>query len=125
MNYSMPYCVVVLAAFASSSASAEESPSQWGLGVGAVASDNPYAGRGTRYRPFPLITYEGNRLFFQGITAGVHLLDTGALEIDLIAEANLDGIDAEDFGARVLAEKGIDRALIEDRKDSADSQAPL
>lgn len=116
----MPYYVVVLAALAACNASAEESPSQWGLGLGAVASDNPYAGRSTRYRPFPLITYDGDRLFFQGITAGVHLLDTRSLEIDLIAEANLDGIDAEDFGARELAENGIDRALLEDRKDSAD-----
>jgi outer membrane protein len=67
-----------------------------------------------------LITYDGDRLFFQGITAGVHLLDTSSLEIDLIAEANLDGIDAEDLGTRELAENGIDRALLEDRKDSAD-----
>jgi outer membrane protein len=116
----MPYYVAVLAAFSVSGASADESPSQWGLGLGAVVSDNPYAGRRTRYRPFPLITYDGDRLFFQGITAGVHLLDTSSLEIDLIAEANLDGIDAEDLGTRELAENGIDRALLEDRKDSAD-----
>jgi outer membrane protein len=116
----MPYYVAVLAAFAGCDVSAEESSSQWGLGLGAAASDNPYAGRGTRYTPFPLITYDSDRLFFQGITAGVHLLDTSALEIDLIAEANFDGIDAEDFGARELARNGIDRALLEDRKDSAD-----
>lgn len=116
----MPYYVAVLAAFAGCSVSAEESSSQWGFGLGAVASDNPYAGRGTRYTPFPLITYDSERLFFQGITAGVHLLDTSALEIDFIAEANFDGIDAEDFGARELAKNGIDRALLEDRKDSAD-----
>jgi outer membrane protein len=112
--------VAVFAAFGSCTACAEEESSQWGLGLGAIASDNPYAGRGTRYTPVPLITYDSNRLFFQGITAGVHLLDTSALEIDLIAEANFDGIDAKDFGARELAENGIDRALLEDRKDSAD-----
>jgi outer membrane protein len=116
----MPYYVAVLAAFSVSSASADESPSQWGLGLGAVVSDNPYAGRRTRYRPFPLISYDSDRLFFEGITAGVHLLDTSTLEIDLIAEANLDGIDAEDLGTRELAQNGIDRALLEDRKDSAD-----
>lgn len=117
----MPYYAAVLAAFTACSASADESSSsQWGLGLGAVVSDNPYAGRSTRYRPFPLITYDSDRLFFKGITVGVHLLDTSALEIDLIAEANLDGMDAEDFGARELARNGIDRALLEDRKDSAD-----
>jgi MipA family protein len=116
----MPYYVAALAAFTAYSASADESSSQWGVGLGAVVSDNPYAGRKTRYRPFPLLTYDSDRFFFQGLTAGVHLLDTGALEIDLIAEANLDGMDAEDFGARELAANGIDRALLEDRDDSAD-----
>jgi outer membrane protein len=120
LKHFMPYYVAVLAAFSVSSASADESPSQWGLGLGAVVSDNPYAGRRTRYRPFPLISYDSDRLFFEGITAGVHLLDTSTLEIDLIAEANLDGIDAEDLGTRELAQNGIDRALLEDRKDSAD-----
>ena len=116
----MPYYVAVFAAFTACSASADESSSQWGLGLGAVVSDNPYAGRRTRYRPFPLITYDSKRLFLEGITAGVHLLDTSALEIDFIVEANLDGMDAEDFGSRELAANGIDRALLEDRKDSAD-----
>jgi outer membrane protein len=116
----MPYYAAVFAAFTACSASADESSSRWGLGLGAVVSDNPYAGREIRYRPFPLLTYDSDRLFFEGITAGVHLLDTSALEIDFIAEANLDGIDAEDFGARELAANGIDRALLADRKDSAD-----
>jgi outer membrane protein len=120
LKYSTPYYVAVFAAFAACSASAEQSSSHWGLGLGAIASDNPYAGRDPRYTPFPLITYDSERLFFAGITAGVHLLDTSALEIDLIAEPNFDGIDAEDFGARELAQNGIDRALLSDRKDSAD-----
>lgn len=120
LKYSMPYCVAVFTAFAACSASADESSSQWGLGLGVISSDNPYAGRGRRYRPFPLVSYDSNRLFFKGITAGVHLLDTDALEIDVVAEANLDGIDAEDFGTRELARNGVDRTLLEDRKDSAD-----
>jgi len=120
LKYSLP-SVAVFAALAACSASAEESSSQWGLGLGAVASDNPYAGRRARYRPFPLITYDSDRLFFEGLTGGVHLLDTSALELDFIVEANLDGIDAEDFGARELAANGIDRALLADRKDSADA----
>ncbi|WP_129774378.1 MipA/OmpV family protein [Peristeroidobacter soli] len=112
---------VSLAALTSGEAIAEEDSSRWGLGLGAVASDNPYAGRGVRYTPFPLITYESPRLFFQGITGGVHLLDTRALEIDLIVAPNFDGIDADDFGASRLARNGIDRSLLADRKDSADA----
>lgn len=117
--------LAALATFVTFGAYAEESTPQrtssWGLGLGAIASDNPYAGRGTRYSPFPLVTYDGGRLFFEGITAGVHVLDTSGLEIDLIVAANFDGIDAEDFGARELARNGIDRALLSDRDDSIDA----
>ncbi|MBM0106596.1 MipA/OmpV family protein [Steroidobacter sp. S1-65] len=119
MKYSIPY-VAVVAALGAFSASADEKSSRWGLGLGAVVSDNPYAGREARYLPIPLLTYDSNRLFFQGITAGVHLLDTSALEIDLVAEGNFDGIDVEDLGVPELARNGIDRALLEDRKDSVD-----
>lgn len=119
MKYSIPY-VAVVAALVASTASAEEKSSQWGLGLGAVVSDNPYAGRDVRYLPIPLLTYDSPRFFFQGVTVGVHLLDTSALEIDLIAEANFDGVDAKDLGVQELARNGIDRALLEDRKDSAD-----
>lgn len=119
------HSLAVLATFVTFGASADDSTpertSRFGLGLGAVASDNPYAGRGPRYSPFPLITYDGDRLFFEGITGGVHLLDTSALEIDLIIEPNFDGIDAEDFGARELARNGIDRALLSDRDDSIDA----
>lgn len=124
MKHFTSHSVAVLATTVAFGVYADESTpqrtSRLGLGLGAVVSDNPYAGRGTRYRPFPLIRYDGDRLFFEGITAGVHLLDTSSLEIDLIAEANFDGVDAEDFGARELARNGVDRALLEDRKDSAD-----
>lgn len=116
----MPYYVGLLVALACGNAVADERSSQWGLGIGGIASDDPYAGRGMRYTPVPLITYDSERLFFRGITGGVHLLDTSSLEIDFIVAANFDGIDAEDFGTRELAKNGIDRALLEDRKDSAD-----
>jgi outer membrane protein len=99
---------------------ADES-SQWGLGVGAVISDNPYAGRGTRYTPLPLITYESDRLFFRGITGGVHLLNHEGMKINAIVEARLDGIDAKDFGRQELAAHGVNRDLLDDRDDSADA----
>ena len=121
MKYSMPCYVAVLTILTACSASAEESSSQWGLGLGAIVSENPYAGRGTRYTPVPLITYDSERFFFEGIGGGIHLLDTSGLEIDIIAEANFDGFDAEDFGARELADNGIDRELLEDRDDSLDA----
>jgi outer membrane protein len=112
---------LLLATVAATPVLAEEgSAPRWGLGAGVIASDNPYAGRGTRYTPFPLITYDSERFFFEGITAGVHLYDDGLLRLDFIAEGNFDGIDADDFGRRELAVNGIDRDLLEDRDDSVD-----
>lgn len=111
---------VILSILPAAAALAEEAQSRWGLGAAAIVSANPYAGRGTRYRPFPLITYDSERLFFKGITAGVHLYDGDSLEVDLIAKPNFGGIDAEDFGRTELARNGINRDLLDDRDDSAD-----
>ena len=45
-------------------------PQGWALGVGAIAQDSPYAGEGSRVHPIPLISYQGDHFFFQGLTAG-------------------------------------------------------
>jgi MipA family protein len=69
----------------------EESPAQgassrWGLGLGAVASDSPYAGEGIRVVPVPLISYEGEKFFFQGIRAGWQFVDNDTFELAAIAQ---------------------------------------
>jgi len=109
------------ATLATASAFAQEMPPRWGLGLGTVISANPYAGRGTRVTPFPLITYDSERLFFRGITGGVHLYENDWLELDGIVQARLDGFDADDLGVPELAENGINRDLLEDRDDSLDA----
>lgn len=96
---------------------ADES-AHWGLGVGAIASDNAYAGQDIRYTPIPLVTYDSKRFFFQGITAGLHIFDDDALRIDALVQGDFGGIDTDDFGRRELANNGIDRDLLEDRDDS-------
>jgi len=101
-------------------ATAEEE-TQWGLGIGAVASDNAYAGRGVRFTPVPVVTYESPRLFFQGIEGGVHLFKGDWAKLDAVLGARLDGINAEDFGATELAQNGINRNLLSDRDDSLDA----
>ncbi len=101
-------------------ASADE-PSQWGLGAAGAFSLSPYAGKGERVTPIPLVTYESDRLFFFGITGGVHLVDEGSLKLDAIVQGRLDGIDADDFGLNELARNGIDRSLLSDRKDGIDA----
>jgi outer membrane protein len=111
----------MLCAFADSPALADDHAPRWGLGAGAVASANPYAGRGTRYIPLPIITYDSERWFFRGVTGGLHLFDDDLMSIDLIAQGDFDGIDADDFGRRELALNGINRDLLEDRDDSIEA----
>ncbi|EKU82976.1 outer membrane protein [Massilia sp. UYP32] len=103
----------------SSLASAQQ-PSRWGLGVGAAVSDSVYAGEGTRVTPFPLVSYEGERFYWRGIQGGAHLVKRGGFALDATLSARFDGIDRDDFGVLELAERGIDRALLEDRDDAFD-----
>jgi outer membrane protein len=99
----------------------ESAASRWRLGLGVVASDNAYAGRSTQLTPFPLVEYEGERVFFRGITGGVHLFRASGLEVDAIASLGLNAIDADDFGRARLARRGIDRHDLQDRKRSIDA----
>lgn len=96
----------------------EESHSRWGLGLGSVVSTDPYAGRGTRFVPVPLLSYEGERFFFRGISGGAHLFDSDLFELDFVVKGDFDGMDADDFGWRELARNGIDRDLLDDRDDT-------
>src|SRR5690606_28488376 len=95
--------------------------SRWGLGLGAAASGNSYAGRGIRYMPLPIVTYDSERFYFFGVTGGVHLFDNDLLQVDAFVQGDFDGIDAKDFGRRELALNGIDRDLLDDRDDSVEA----
>lgn len=112
---SVTLCV---AAFTPTTLFAEDDAARWGLGIGSAISANPYAGRGTRYTPLPLITYDSERFFLRGIMGGIHLYDHDLLRIDALVQGDFSGIDAKDFGRRELANNGIDRDLLEDRDDT-------
>ncbi|HST44666.1 MAG TPA: MipA/OmpV family protein [Luteimonas sp.] len=94
---------------------------EWTLGVGAIATDSPYAGEGSRLRPVPLIGYEGDRVFVRGTAAGVRLVESQGLSLDVIASARLDGFDIDDLGRRELLANGVDAELLEDRDDGLDA----
>lgn len=115
--------VTLLATLATAPTLAEDEaePSGWGLGLGSVVSLDPYAGRGTRFVPVPLISYDGERFFFRGITGGVHLFDNDLLELDVIVGGDFSGMDAKDFGRRELARNGINRDLLDDRDDTVEA----
>ncbi len=111
------------AAQAQSSPAGDESqaPPGFSLGVGVVASGGSRAGESTRTLVVPIVGYEGERIFFRGISGGVHLLRRGGFEVDALVAARLDGWDADDLGVRALAGAGVDRALLRDRDNGVDA----
>ncbi len=111
--------VVALPALSLPFAHAE--PGDFSLGLGAAISESPYAGVGTQVNPIPLIKYEGERFYVNGVTAGYHLINTESFSLDAIVALQMDGIDRDDFGRRELARNGIDRDLLEDRDNGIDA----
>lgn len=107
---------------ASDDSPTEEGPPQrWGLGVGAIAQNSPYAGEGMRVQPVPLISYEGEHFFFRGITAGWQFLDNDTFELAAIAQFRFDGFEIKELDRRKLAANGLDSRLLDDRDDSVDA----
>ncbi|GKT19966.1 MipA/OmpV family protein [Acidovorax sp. SUPP2522] len=116
-------CLLTLPMLATAqTASQSESPSspRWGLGLGLMVKDSPYAGEGTKTTALPLIRYEGERFYFRGLTAGAHLMHSKGFSLDAIASLRTDGISAKDFGVQELARNGINRSLLEDRDNGLD-----
>lgn len=103
---------------------AQEAPvpsERWSFGVGAASIDSPYAGEGSRVRPFPLISYEGERVFLRGISGGAHLYQSRRLTLDVIFSARLYGFDVDDLGRSELLANGVDADLLSDRDDGLDA----
>lgn len=98
----------------------EGGPPRWGLGAGFVSTDSPYAGEGTRTQPFPVLTYEGERFYFRGITAGWKFIENDSFTLAGIAQMRMDGFDVKDLGRAELAANGIDAELLEDRDNGLD-----
>lgn len=96
-------------------------PGNWALGVGAALIDSPYAGEGTRLRPFPLVSYEGERVFLRGISAGVHLYGSPLFKLDALLSPRLGGFDIDDLGRSELLANGVDPDLLRDRDDALDA----
>ncbi|MEJ2515310.1 MAG: MipA/OmpV family protein [Gammaproteobacteria bacterium] len=83
----------------------EEVPAgTFGLGGGELIDRRLYISDGNRHKAdvVPLYLYEGKRLFAHGTTAGIHLLDSESLALDLLgryrltwfepADENIDGL---------------------------------
>jgi outer membrane protein len=124
---------LVLGLGASTAASADQPEgSAWGLGVGAVSSQQPYKGIDRDSEVLPLIYFENEYLRVFGPTAeiklpGLEISDTQQLDFSLVGEYDFSGYDDDD--ARIL-EGMSDRkggfwagAKVEWRNDLADVSA--
>jgi MipA family protein len=98
----------------------EPGTSPWGLGVGMAARTDIYAGESTKLRAVPLISYQGEKFFWRGISGGYHLLSRDGFTFDATLGARLAGIKKDDFGLAELAARGINRNLLEDRDGGLD-----
>ncbi|MBT2748746.1 MULTISPECIES: MipA/OmpV family protein [unclassified Lysobacter] len=98
----------------------DRQPPRWGVGLAAVVSDSPYAGEGTRVMPVPMLSYQGERFYFRGISAGWRLWNNDALELSAVGKFRFDGFEVDDLGKRELARNGIDYRSLKDRDKSFD-----
>lgn len=95
-------------------------PPRWGLGLGAIVNDSPYAGEGTRVMPIPLLSYNGERFYFRVGGAGWRIVENDSFELAAVGKLRFDGFDVKDLGREELAGNGIDYRLLEDRDKGFD-----
>jgi MipA family protein len=98
----------------------EAGASPWGLGVGVAARTDIYAGESTRLRAVPLLSFQGEKFFWRGISGGYHVLSREGFTLDATLGARLASIKKDDFGVAELAARGINRNLLQDRDDGLD-----
>lgn len=89
-----------MAALAAESANAE-STSSWGLGIGAVSSQQPYKGVDRESQAIPLIYFENDYVRVFGPTAeiklpGFTLNDSQQLDLSIVGEYDFSGYDDDD-----------------------------
>lgn len=99
---------------------ADVAPSNWSVGAAVGVRQGLYAGEDSNVRALPLIGYEGERVYWRGLSLGYHLVKSESFVVDGFVAGRLDAVDADDFGRNELAARGIDRDLLADRDDAAD-----
>lgn len=90
-------------------------PPRWSLGLAAVIKDSPFAGEGTRVMPIPLVSYQGERFSFRGLSANYLIVESDSFELSALGKFRMDGFEVGDLGKVDLARNGVDYRLLEDR----------
>ena len=71
--------------------------SGWRLGGIALVHNGGYVGDAHRTLVVPAVGYEGEHVFFRGLQLGWHAWRQQGLQLDIVAQARLDGFDAKDI----------------------------
>lgn len=90
---------VLLALLWSSNAMANsnDDPSNFlSFGLGAAFSSSPYQGVDSEISPFPLVIYQGERLFLQGPQFGYRLFKQDNFNLALLGSYRLQGYESDD-----------------------------
>lgn len=95
--------------------SARPEATGWRLGAIALVRDGGYVGNVDRSLVVPAVGYEGEWVYFRGLQLGWHAWRGEGVQLDLVAQARLDGLDARD----------IPIAGLQDRRKSMDVGAVL
>ena len=95
-------------------------PQGLSVGLGAVGSTGIYVGEKTEIIPVPVISYESDRFFIRGLSAGAALYGNRIFSVNAIANVNMMNLDVGDLNTQKLSNQGISKAQLEDRDRSVD-----
>ena len=112
---------VPLAAMAQENKAADAGQGKWNIGLGVSAGTGPYLGQKDKVMPFPILSYEGERLFLRGAYGGLHLWKNDSFSVSAIVSGSFNDLDVKDMKESTLAKYGLTRSQLEDRKMGADA----
>jgi outer membrane protein len=71
-------------------------PPRRSVGLGVLASPNPYRDASTEVFPIPVLVLRGEQVSFVGLRLSVHLVEQGPWSLDAIAQPRFGGFDPAD-----------------------------
>jgi outer membrane protein len=99
----------------------EGSADRWSLGVGVASRTKVYTGEKAQTMPFPIVNYEGDRFYLRGIGGGFHVINGDHIVVNATVAGNFFGFKTKDLNKKKLAEEGLTRGQLKDRKYSVDT----
>lgn len=90
-------CMCCSEAFAAGEMASRRAQRGWQAGGIALVSNGGHVGSSGRQLVVPAAAYEGERVFLRGLQLGWHAWQRDGWRLDLVAQARLDGFDADDI----------------------------